>query len=329
LPLAAVALLAWWTGIVAGWTPAGLRLFVDWEVYALASQRMLAGTSLYLDVQVAGPYRLPDVTPEGFIYPPPAAVLLTPFSAGGGVGLTSWLIVNVGLFLSGLAAILRREQGAVRPVSLALVLLGLSVPIVIPGVTVITPFPTGVVVANANVGLAGLLAWTWAARPGDGVRGHGGWIPVAAGVAATLKAFPAAFALWPTRRHGWRPLVLAAAVAAAITLVALPLVGVDEWSRYLSALANAVPSCDGGRSSVACVLLPWTGDGLAKAAGVVIGALLLATSVVVRRETLAFTLLTLGMLAPLADGHPHYLLFGYVLIVIAACRVRPGPRLAA
>jgi hypothetical protein len=31
-------------------------------------------------------------------------------------------------------------------------------------------------------------------------------------------------------------------------------------------------------------------------------------------------LLTLGMLAPIADGHHHYLLYIYVLIVIGAAR---------
>jgi len=35
-------------------------------------------------------------------------------------------------------------------------------------------------------------------------------------------------------------------------------------------------------------------------------------------------LLTAGMLAPLADGHHHYLLFVYVLLVIGLCRLVAG-----
>jgi hypothetical protein len=138
---------------------------------------------------------------------------------------------------------------------------------------------------------------------------------------AAVKVFPAGLAFWPARSEGVRPLLVALAVAVAICLVTLPVVGIDEWSRFVAALSNAEPACDGGRVSIACLVGPHVGWSAGKAAGVVVGAVLLLVSLRIRGDLAAFTALTLGMLAPAADGHAHYLLFGYVLLVIGACRL--------
>ena len=284
-------------------------LWIDWYAYAFGTDRVLSGESLYIAEQLAGPYSLPAVTPQGYIYPPPSALLFLPFSIGSDIGLTAWIVANLALLVLGLAAVLRRELGAVPPVGLALVLLGLCLPVPIPG-GLLRPLINGVLASNVNVGLAGLLALGWA------TGSHRGWIPYAAAFGAAFKIFPGALVLWAVRRDGPRPLIIAIALTAAICLLTLPLVGIEEWQRFLRALSNAEPTCTEGRSSIACLAQPFMGISLAKAAGVLVGSLFLVAAMLVRTDFPAFVLLTLGMLAPLADGHQHYLLFIYVLVVI-------------
>jgi hypothetical protein len=309
--LAGILALRWVQVFIDAARPTDI-IWVDWFAYALGAERVLRGESLYLAEQMVGPYHLPDVTPAGYIYPPPSAILFLPFAAGD-LGRIAWLAANVGLFYSGLAAVLHREFGAVRPLAFALVLLGLLVTIPIPG-GVAAPFPNGVLTANVNVALAGLLAWCWAA--GD----RRGWIPYAAGVGGVFKIFPAALVLWAARRDGWRPVAVAVAVAGAIAIATLPIVGLEEWRRFLTALSNAEPTCAGGRSSIACLSQPFVGTAFDTVVGVVVSVVLLAASLAVRAEYPAFVLLTAGMLAPLADGHHHYLLFVYVIVVIGIAR---------
>jgi hypothetical protein len=292
----------------------GRGLFIDWFAYAMGTQRLLAGESLYLPIQLAGPYHLPDVTPSGYIYPPPSALLFGPFALPT-VGIAAWTVLNVSVFLAGIAAVLRRELGSVRPLPLALALFALSIVIPLPGGQALAPFTSGVGTGNVNVALAGVLALAWA----TGTRR--GWIPVVAGVAGVFKIFPAALALWAARASGWHALGVTAGVAAVLVVVTLPFIGLDEWSRFLAALSNAEPSCNAGRASVACLATPLFGGPAAKVAGVALGGALLALATVSRREYPAFVLLTLGMLAPLADGHPHYLLFLYVLVLIGVARL--------
>lgn len=309
LPLSAALLVTGTLAVaIAELQPENI-LWIDWYAYAFGTERVLSGASLYIAEQLAGPYSLPSVTPQGYIYPPPSALLFLPFSIGSDIGLTAWIVANIALLVLGLAAVLRRELGAVRPIGLSLVLLGLCLPVPIPG-GLLRPLINGVLASNVNVGLAGLLALCWAAGS------RRAWIPYAAAFGAAFKIFPGALVLWAVRRHGPRPLILAIGLTAAICLVTLPLAGIEEWQRFFLALSNAEPTCTEGRSSIACLAQPLIGTSLAKAAGVVVGALFLGAAVLVRAEFPAFVLLTLGMLAPLADGHQHYLLFIYVLVVI-------------
>lgn len=314
LPMISALVVVGWLGVAIVQMGPESILWIDWYAYAYGTERVLAGESLYIAEQLAGPYSLPAVTPEGYIYPPPSALLFLPFTVGSGIGLWAWIVGNLALLVTGLAAVLWREVGSVRPIALSLVLLGLCVPIPTPAGFAM-PLVNGVLASNVNVGLAGLLALCWA------TGSRRGWIPYVAAVGAAFKMFPGALALWAVRRRGWRALLIAVGVTAAIGVVTLPLVGLEEWRRFFLALSNAEPTCTGGRSSVACLAQPFLGTSLAKAAGIVVGLLVLGAAMLVRAEFPAFVLLTLGMLAPLADGHQHYLLFIYVLVVIGLVRL--------
>jgi hypothetical protein len=295
-------------------------VFIDWWVYALASERFLAGESLYLDVQLAGPYSLRELTP--FVYPPPSAILFLPF-ASWPVGQVAWIIASLAIFLSGLAAIVHRELGHVTPVVAGCILVALTLFVPLPDGRLLAPFLDAVGTANMNLALAGLLAWTWAA--GERLR----WLPWMAGVLAILKVFPASLILWAVRRNGWRPLLIGLGTAALIVVATLPILGIEEWRRFAVALSNAELACDGGRVSLPCLAEPLLGASGAKLAGLATGALLLVSSVLAHGEYRAFALLTLGMMAGIPDLSQHYYLFLYVLIAIALARLiarrRGGP----
>ena len=163
-----MATLAAWLWIILNAIPPSNILFVDWKIYALASHRLLEGQSIFLPEQLAGPYHLPDGTIGGYIYTPASAALFVPF-AQGQVGLVLWLVASVGLLVSGLAAIIRRELGSIRPVPLSLAILGLTLLVPLPGGSIAAPFPDGVFTGNVTVALAGLRG---VGRPANGATGY-------------------------------------------------------------------------------------------------------------------------------------------------------------
>jgi hypothetical protein len=114
---------------------------------------------------------------------------------------------------------------------------------------------------------------------------------------------------------------VAIGVGAGIAVITLPFVGIEEWVRFATALSNAQPTCDGGRISLACLVQPLVGATLAKLSGAVVAVVLVLASLRIRSELAAFVVLIAGMLAVVTDGHHHYLLFAYVLVIIVACRL--------
>jgi hypothetical protein len=289
---------------IVGFAPAG-RTFADWLTYVHAVERMFAGLPIYAPEQLAGQYVLVNVTLFGYAYPPSSVPLFIPF-ASYPVGLVAWLTVSVGLLITGVIAILKRERGRVRALELALALLVLGF---FPG------FADGVAWGNASVGLAGCLAWAW-------VIGRGR-VPVGAfaGLGATIKLVPGALIFWSTPRTFPRVLVAAAAVAGALFVLTLPLVGLTSWTDYITALSLSEPACGVDVPvSLACVLKPILGIGPAKLAGMLLALVAGIAAVFVRAPLASFGLVVVAWLAPVTDLHFHYLLVIYVLAVIAGAR---------
>ncbi len=289
---------------IVGFAPAG-RTFADWLTYVHAVERMFAGLPIYAPEQLAGQYVLVNVTLYGYAYPPSSVPLFIPF-ASYPVGLVAWLTVSVGLLITGIIAILKRERGRVRPLELALALLVLGF---FPG------FADGVAWGNASVGLAGCLAWAW-------VIGRGR-VPVGAfaGLGATIKLVPGAMIFWSTPRSFPRVLAGAAAVAGALFVLTLPLVGLASWTDYVTALSLSEPACGVDVPvSLACVLKSIIGIGPAKLAGVLLALVAGIAAVFVRAPLASFGLVVVAWLAPVTDLHFHYLLVTYVLAVIAGAR---------
>ncbi|MBI3749170.1 MAG: DUF2029 domain-containing protein [Chloroflexi bacterium] len=277
--------------------------FTDWRTYVNAVERLQVGTSIYAQGQLAGPYTLPDMALVGYAYPPASVPLFLPFTSYPG-GLVAWLLLNVGLLVTGLYAVLRQELGQARLTDLALVLLLLAL---------IRPFWSGLALGNVNVGLAGVLAWCW-------VIGRGrGSIALVAALGATVKSIPGVLVFWSTPRTFPRVAIGTAVTGVLLFLVSLPFVGLQSWFDYGLALSNAQPSCheDTFIPSAACLLQPVFGVGVAKLSGIVFAVVLGGFALVSRSSIVAFALVTFALLAPVTDFHPHYLLMLYVLIVVA------------
>lgn len=278
--------------------------FDDWRTYAFAAHRWLEGEPIYAPIQVAGPYQLRDNLLIGFSYPPAAVPLFVPFAVGT-AGLVAWISLNVGAFLLGLVAILRHELGDATPLVLGLTLLGLAA---------FPPFSNAVVSGNLNLGIAGLLAWSWPI-------GHHRVIAGAAGIGAVMKIFPAVFAAWPARRDGWRSILLAAATAALIAVASLPLVGIEAWSDFVAALRNAEPECSPQSLSIGCALDGLVGSDLARLAGIIVALLLVVLVIRARSPFVAYAALAGAMLAPVVDMHPHYWLLAWVVAFVGVVRL--------
>ena len=286
---------------IVAFIPVG-RTFADWLTYVHAVERLLAGVPIYPAEQLSGPYVLPSATLIGYAYPPSSVPLFFPFSSYP-VGLVAWLTLNVGLVITGLYAVLKLELGRVRPLEFAVVLFGLAF---------FRGFVEGVAFANASVGLGGLFAWCWVIGRGRPTIG------VLAGLGATFKLVPGTLVFWSTRATFLRVLFSAAAVGGALFVVTLPLVGIQSWFDYRTALSLSIPACGADPpTSVACGLQPFVGIGAAKLGGIVLALVAGGLAVLARRPLVSFALVAIAWLSPVTDLHYHYLLVVYVLAVVA------------
>lgn len=293
----------------------GLPPFVDWLVHTNAVSRAVSGQPLFPSVQLDGPYRLPDVMPYGWAYPPASIVPLAPFALPL-LGLPLWLALGVGAFVSGIWAALRRDLPDRTAIAFAIALLGL--------VVLYLPLVSGVLSANTNLAIAGLYAWCWATGRGTAKTG------AIAAVAALIKIYPGVLVFWPTGQARRRSLAAAVAVAAGATLLTLPIVGLQSWADFATAMGNAELSCGASRVSIPCLVEPVVGSRTsAKLVGVAVGLVFFVLALRTRSDRLAFVLFGAAMLAPVPDGHLHYWLIAYVAIVVVFGGVVAARRKAA
>jgi len=283
--------------------------FVDWRTYEAAFDRLASGASIYAPQQLSGPYHLPDVVLIGYAYPPPS-VLLFGLLHSDPFGLIAWLTLNLGLLFTALWAICTRDFGAWRTPAFAFVLAGLIT---------FEPFISGVVAANPNIGLAGVVGWTYI---GLGPRRAG----IIGALSAILKVFAGAAAL-AVRERKVLAVGTATVVTIAVTVVTLPIVGIQSWFDFVHALTGAQPECSASNLSIACDLQPWLGAA-GSVAGLTIGTIAAVALAIVRQPLLMAALLTIVIMAPANNLHQHYWIIPYVVVVAAvgtiARRIQPG-----
>jgi hypothetical protein len=276
--------------------------WVDWATYSNALDRLLHGGSVYDPRQLAGAYHLLDMSTNGafgYAYPPASLVLFAPF-ANQPIGLCLWLALNIGLLVSGVFAILRRELK-----DDAVLYLGVAILPVILWVG----FIEGVTAGNVTVGLSGVLAWAWAI-------GRIRVPPIAVAVMGIAKVFPATLVFWTTPSRLLRSLVAAGLIAGGFILVTLPFIGVSVWLDFFRAMGNAQPNCESYGSSVTCLLAPTVGIAVAKMAAVAIAGALGLGAVFVRNDLIAFTMVALSWVVPAYNQSYYSVLPLFVVWVV-------------
>ena len=209
---------------------------IDWRFYELTANRFLAGQSLYVPRQLAGPFVASDLGINLYLYAPPTVLFLLPFLP---IGWLSWTAINAIVFVTGIAAMARRDFGRHWVIAAAI---ALSI------IAVGQPYIEAVVVGNVNLGLAGLFAWAWASRGRVGTSG------VIAAAGALVKVHPISLVALNPRGSIPRALAAALAVLVGVALVTLPIVGIQSWFDYVTAFSNLRPECGVGSHAPACAL---------------------------------------------------------------------------
>jgi hypothetical protein len=116
--------------------------------------------------------------------------------------------------------------------------------------------------------------------------------------------------------------VIAIATAIAITLVTLPVVGLDAWLDFLRALLGATPDCSGFNVSVACLVGPSVGLGVGSLLGVIVGVAAACALAVVREPFWMAVLSAVAVMAPANNLHIHYWTIAYVIAIAGITKIR-------
>ena len=165
----------------------------DWATYRAGVHRLFSGGSLYAPFQLAGPYPLRAAAGGfGFVYPPSSVPMVAPVALSGSIGRAVWFALGPALYLSGVAAVLRRETGSLHALW------------IVPFALAAGPwFPQALASGNATLLLAGFLAWAWAVPRTAGAI---------AGLGLAIKLAMGAIVVWAWRERGWRAVAIGALV---------------------------------------------------------------------------------------------------------------------
>lgn len=193
-------------------------LAVNFDVYATAGRALLAGEPLYAT-------HPPDHPNYFYLYPPIVAVAFVPYAllGGGPVAFATHTAVQA-IAALGLAAL------TIRFVERRGVEVGWLDRLLVAGFLLVGIHSVySVYYGNVNVLLAALIGVGFVGIERD----RQGWAGAAFGLAALIKAFPAALGIWFLRRRAWRAVGAAVAVGAGGLLVGLAL-GPETTVAYVT-----------------------------------------------------------------------------------------------
>ena len=191
---------------------AGSTLGYDFQAYAQAADRLLAGQPLYDPaVDIAGGFAI-------YLYPPPFALVVVPFALlPDPFGTWAWIGVLTACFLVGTA--LLPVDRAVRWTVVALAALSL-------------PYLYGLKLGQVSpiLYLCFAIGWRSLDRP----------VPLGLSIAAgtLVKLQPALLFGWMLVTRRWAALAVGGAALLAAVVITTLLMGVQVWSDYLSLLAR-------------------------------------------------------------------------------------------
>jgi alpha-1,2-mannosyltransferase len=320
LALLALALVAHGLQLSSAWTRVtNVDHGRDFASYYYAARAAAAGVDPY-DASVLGALAREDGTRASvhpFLYPPPFVAMMSwtrPFSLSQAYRIWFWLD-SCFLF----AALWTLWRWSPRPATAGSIGLLLAT---------FTPIHDTHWMGQANLLVLALLCIGVHAT----TRGRSALGGAVVGVACMLKPLPAVIVLWWLVRKQWRPCVGVAASSLLMSLVTLPVLGLQDQLRfYLSALPSlgsgsygglSVPIGTGGNHSIANLLASvWPADtGLSQAAllaSLACSLALLAAALFALRKTQSHppaalasfgALCAIGLLLPLYSFE-HHLVF--------------------
>jgi hypothetical protein len=258
----------------------------DFEAYLLAAYRLANGDSPYLAWTLAAPFR---PGPYGlYLYAPPLAVALLPFTALSVPGATAvWFVARGVLLIASCLLMPLRWQTRAGVLGIAAISEAVLVDMNLGNVSLLVLF-------------ASVVAWRFLDRPLG-----------AASIAFAMTVRPtfAIYLVWWVLRRRWRPIVVCVATGLAIIVLTLPLVGISGYRDFLVLLRNlsdvtGVPNNQDLGSSVARLGLPSIASTGALFLGYVISVVAIVASL--RRGAEVSFLVTLGatlLLSPLLWDH--------------------------
>jgi hypothetical protein len=234
LGIVAAVVLAYRALQVAAWT-GQIQWGYDFSAYWQAAGNVVAGLPIYSAAQLAGPY-----SPQQqflYLYPPPFAAALTPFASflPADARFVNWAWFGLGLAIV-VASVL--AIGAVERLGDRFELLrGRGRWWLVTAALALPPVVAELVLGNVHLEILGLLTVAWLGVRRGTRRGDLG-AGAAIGVATLIKVFPALLILWLLLTRRYRAAIAAGFAIAAVTLVTLPLTGVQPWLDYPTVLAN-------------------------------------------------------------------------------------------
>jgi alpha-1,2-mannosyltransferase len=212
----------------------------DFSFYWTAGHRLLNGEAIYTATQLAGPYA--PQGQDGFLYPPPFAAIVTPLAAlfsDYHAAAWVWTALGAGILVISVLAVASAERLGDRFPLLA----GRGRWLLVAAAFAFPPVVGELVLGNVHLVLLGLLSVAWLGiRRGDG---RGEWIAgVAVGVAAVVKVFPGVLLLWFLLQRRYRAAAGVVVGAAVLSLLTLPITGIEPWLQYPTVLANLSAPAD-------------------------------------------------------------------------------------
>jgi alpha-1,2-mannosyltransferase len=278
--LGLVALL-WAADLILEVNAAAPALTADFNTYWDTARRILDGGAVYAPFELAGPFSLSNNDGVGlFVYTPVAALMMVPLAA-----LSAWpsfVVFSVASLVAlwAVAVAIVRREGLRDPWSFRVI----TLLVFVNGSTI-----NSVTSGNLNTFVAALVGLMWL------VPGGSGYLAVVGGI---VKLFPGAGLAWAWRQ---RASLLGPVVAGvALVGVSMLLLGPTSWTDFFTAVRHFQGDGWFPIQSPAHVFGPVVGWACA--------GLLLAGTLRVRDDALAFGLLSLAMIAPAPDLWSHYLL---------------------
>jgi alpha-1,2-mannosyltransferase len=259
----------------------------DFRVYRLAGRAVLHGQSPYLS-----PQSIIAHGSGGFVYPAPAAWAMVPFSLlPFTLAALCFTVLTVGAVIASLWLLGVRD---VRCFGLALLMM---------------PVSTGITTGTVSTLLTCAAALVWRYRDRVVVPA------IALGASLMLKPLLWPVAIWLAATRRWRAAGLTILVTAAGMTAGYAALQINGLESY-PALVKATTAVEGGVSYSLYGLLTQLGVPSPLAASYLIGAAVLATVWVVRRdESLAFVVALAAALALTPIVWVHY--FSLLLIPLA------------